>query len=129
MDLNQCGCSFYNGDMDLICNHGVERSLAALAWTGRDQFRDQRRRAWIRGDVAVGHVRRAKNLTSVVRDSGHMVPMDQPEIALDMIDSFITGKPMGGDPPAPGACAPCGTEARTRALPPLPGSGCSVETC
>ena len=106
---------FYNGDMDLICNHlGVERSLAALAWTGRDQFRDQRRRAWIRGDVTVGHVRRAKNLELlVVRDSGHMVPMDQPEIALDMIDSFITGKPIGGDPPAPGACAnSCALEAR-----------------
>ena len=43
----------------------------------------------------------------MVRDSGHMVPMDQPEIALDMIDSFIAGKLIGGDPPAPGACANC----------------------
>ena len=42
-----------------------------------------------------------------------MVPMDEPEIALDMIDSFITGKPIGGDPPAPGACAnSCALEAR-----------------
>ena len=106
---------FYNGDMDLICNHlGVERSLAALAWTGRDAFRDQRPRTWVRGDAVVGHVRRAKNLELlVVRDSGHMVPMDQPEIALDMIDSFITGKPIGGNPPAPGACAnSCALEAR-----------------
>ena len=108
---------FYNGDMDLICNHlGVERSLAALAWTGRDAFRGTRPRAWVRGDRVVGYIRRSRNLELLaVRDSGHMVPMDQPEVSLDMIETLVAGRPIGGDPPPPGACADsCSLDGRPR---------------
>ena len=31
----------------------------------------------------------------MVRDSGHMVPMDQPQVALAMIEEFIATKTLG----------------------------------
>ena len=29
---------------------------------------------------------------AIIRNAGHLLPMDQPERALDMIDRFITGR-------------------------------------
>jgi hypothetical protein len=39
---------------------------------------------------------------------GHMVPMDQPKAALDMISRFTRGKPLG--PPVPSASASVGRQ-------------------
>ena len=110
---------FYNGQADLICNHvGVERSLAALSWSKRQSFRDARPAPWVRDGRVVGHVRRAGNLQLLaVRDAGHMVPMDQPDVALDMISTFVRNADVGGGAAADeagGQCAASCAKSRKR---------------
>merc|ERR1712060_598963 len=54
----------YAGDVDYICNYlGNQARTLALDWDFKEQF----------------------------NDAGHMVPKDQPEVALDMIQNFISG--------------------------------------
>lgn len=85
---------FYNGQFDLICNHiGVERALFKLDWTHADAFRRAHYRPWLRHSRAArpaGHLLAVPRLALLlVVDSGHMVPMNQPEVALDIIFNFI----------------------------------------
>lgn len=43
----------------------------------------------------VGHVRSIRNLTQLlVLGAGHLVPMDQPKVALQLLDRFLKGPPL-----------------------------------
>lgn len=125
----------YSGQYDLICNHvGTETALRELKWDGQEQWKQARPGAWFaiantNGQPA-GYVRTYRNLQSVVvKDAGHMVPMDQPAIALEMIKKFVDGKdlssqhskiPVMEGPPAL-ACEENGEVVKPRSLdvPPL----------
>ena len=100
---------FYNGQSDLICNHvGVERALLNLNFQGKAAFHDAKARPWLKNGHVVGYHRSANNLGLLaVKDSGHMVPMDQPEAALNMIATFLDDAPFAGDAPPrpPPTCA------------------------
>ncbi|KAH8051461.1 serine carboxypeptidase [Aureococcus anophagefferens] len=82
-------------DTDLICNHvGVDRSLRALDWTGKADFARAEARPWLRSGHVAGFLKRARNLALLaVKDSGHMVPMDQPAAALDMMRPSSATRP------------------------------------
>jgi carboxypeptidase D len=93
---------FYNGVYDLICNHvGNEVLLEKLAWTHQQDYKAAPRFAWTAPSKMVesngaapppisGYVKEYDNLIFLkVMDSGHMVPMDVPEVALDMIRTFL----------------------------------------
>ena len=76
----------YNGEFDSVCNwYGTRRVLSELDWIGR--------RVWNglqMGESRLGAEKRYMNLRFVkVRDSGHMVPRDQPELAYVMISEFL----------------------------------------
>lgn len=46
--------------------------------------------------ATAGYYRSAQGLTMLqVLGAGHMVPMDQPVNALDMLTRFLDGKPFG----------------------------------
>ena len=98
---------FYNGQTDLICNHvGVQRSLEKLDWTGKRAFADAKTSPWLRRGHVAGFHREAHNLALLaIRDSGHMVPLDQPEVALDMIATFLDQRPFDAPRGQPAACA------------------------
>jgi carboxypeptidase D len=98
---------FYNGQTDLICNHvGVDRSLRALDWAGKADFARAEARPWLRSGHVAGFLKRARNLALLaVKDSGHMVPMDQPAAALDMIAAFIGDAPFDGADEEKKVCA------------------------
>jgi len=73
---------------------GIERSLAALDFKGSKQYRGATRGVWQSPGATKpsGYVRSAGGLTNVlVLDSGHMVPLDQPEAALDLMQRFVSG--------------------------------------
>lgn len=75
----------------MICNHvGVETSLEALQWKGTKDFAVATPSVWtVNGDTA-GYVRTFGSLSLLlVLNSGHMVPLDKPLQALDMISRFI----------------------------------------
>ena len=88
---------FFNGVTDLICNHvGNEVMLEKLPWKHREDYIRAERAAWKSkthpGDNISGYIKEYENLLFLkVMDSGHMVPMDVPDVALDMMRLFVYG--------------------------------------
>eukprot|EP00542_Grammatophora_oceanica_P009745 CAMPEP_0194036104 /NCGR_PEP_ID=MMETSP0009_2-20130614/8485_1 /TAXON_ID=210454 /ORGANISM="Grammatophora oceanica, Strain CCMP 410" /LENGTH=537 /DNA_ID=CAMNT_0038677719 /DNA_START=49 /DNA_END=1662 /DNA_ORIENTATION=+ len=80
----------YAGDVDYICNYlGNKAWSYQLKWSGGDEFRAAPEHDWKDGS---GLARTANGLTFLqVYDAGHMVPSDKPEVALDMIRTFVSG--------------------------------------
>mmetsp|Transcript_4542 Transcript_4542/g.5811 ORF Transcript_4542/g.5811 Transcript_4542/m.5811 type:complete len:709 (-) Transcript_4542:153-2279(-) len=85
---------FFNGQYDMICNHiGVEMSLEALQWKGSKEFSLATPSVWTVDSSPAGYLRNFGPLSLLlVLDSGHMVPLDKPKQALDMITRFIKKK-------------------------------------
>lgn len=88
----------YAGDVDYICNYLGNRAWTlALDWKHKDDFNNAEDHEWGTGENSVGTGAAGLAKTSngftfmQVYDAGHMVPTDQPKVALDMIDNFISG--------------------------------------
>ena len=85
--------TFYNGVYDgSCCNHlGTDRVLQGLQWSGAQQYATAKQSVWKRsGGVPGGSIREAGNLRWVrVFNSGHLLPVNQPEAALEMLHSFV----------------------------------------
>lgn len=81
----------YVGTLDWICNFiGNEAWTDALAWTGNQGYNAQNLREWkVDGKVA-GSTKSYGGLTfATVLGAGHMVPFDQPEVALAMLNRYL----------------------------------------
>ncbi|RLN89127.1 hypothetical protein BBJ28_00012568 [Nothophytophthora sp. Chile5] len=82
----------YAGDADLICNvYATEATAEKLQWSGAAGFSVSQSLSYTTesGIADAGRVRSYSRLTFVeVHNAGHMVPGDQPEVALDMITKF-----------------------------------------
>ena len=87
---------FFNGIHDLICNHvGNENALENLPWKNQDAYIKAERYGWVAPSTNSlgGYAKEFENLTFLkVLDAGHMVPMDVPEVALDMMKAFLYPK-------------------------------------
>eukprot|EP00579_Thalassiosira_antarctica_P008250 CAMPEP_0201879332 /NCGR_PEP_ID=MMETSP0902-20130614/10241_1 /ASSEMBLY_ACC=CAM_ASM_000551 /TAXON_ID=420261 /ORGANISM="Thalassiosira antarctica, Strain CCMP982" /LENGTH=656 /DNA_ID=CAMNT_0048407131 /DNA_START=25 /DNA_END=1995 /DNA_ORIENTATION=+ len=94
----------FNGINDLICNHvGNEQLLDVLPWSKTSQYTQQTRHAWESGvDASLknnyipgrpdGYIKQFDNLSFLkILESGHMVPMDQPAVALAMMKTLLYG--------------------------------------
>ena len=81
----------YSGDKDWICNwRGGEAWTAATKWGSKDEFNAAEYEKWNVNGTAAGEMRQHGNLHFLrVYEAGHMVPMDQPENALEMVKRFI----------------------------------------
>jgi len=84
----------YAGDVDFICNWiGNKAWTLALAWPGSAAFNAAQDLPYMLDGKQVGEVRSAQGFEFVrVYDAGHMVPMDQPAVALAVLNDFIFGK-------------------------------------
>eukprot|EP01071_Lankesteria_metandrocarpae_P010157 Lankesteria_metandrocarpae@DN5299_c2_g1_i1.p1 len=85
----------FAGEKDLLCNWvGSLRWTQALEWTGMEGYSKAQLLKWPSDDSEVGLVQSFSTLTYMkVLNAGHMVPMDQPEGALKMLQEFLrTGK-------------------------------------
>eukprot|EP00979_Chaetoceros_neogracilis_P012492 scaffold3337_cov256-Chaetoceros_neogracile.AAC.26 len=88
---------FFNGMNDMICNHvGNEKLLEKLPWEHRDVWTLAQRHAWYpipESAGPAGYMKEFANLMFLkVMSSGHMVPMDVPDVALEMMRSFMYSK-------------------------------------
>jgi carboxypeptidase C (cathepsin A) len=93
----------YAGDADLMCNWiGNKAWSLALDWRGKDGFNAAEDRALVSHDplvqdapaVDAGVVRSFDNFAFArVFEAGHMVPMNQPAVSLDLINKFLYGQP------------------------------------
>jgi len=76
----------YNGDKDFICNwEGGFAWIQKMKWSKQEEFVKKGL-----SDCDLGSCQEQDNVKFVkFADAGHMVPMDQPENALKMLEDFI----------------------------------------
>jgi len=76
----------YSGDKDYICNwEGGKNWTSKMVWKHTAEFNAAKFE-----DCAYGSCQEFENFKFIkVADAGHMVPMDQPEKALQMLNEFI----------------------------------------
>ena len=82
----------YSGDKDYVCSWiGLLEVVDSL---GYKDFELQPMKKWITENGAVaGEIKKLEKLTFIrVYDAGHMVPFDQPENSLDLINRWIGNK-------------------------------------
>lgn len=81
----------YAGDVDFICNYMGNRAWTdELDWKYKNEYSAAEEHDWNENS---GLSKTAEGLTFLqVYDAGHMVPTDKPEVALKMIEAFVTGE-------------------------------------
>ena len=85
----------YAGDKDYICNWlGNHAWTNALDYGKHDEFKEEPLRPWYTfAKKQAGQVQSYDKFTFLrVYDAGHMVPYDQPENSLDMVNRWIAGE-------------------------------------
>ena len=88
---NNVNVLVYSGNKDFICNwRGGEAWTSALEWRHSQEFVNATYVEWKEGNNTFGEFKAVENLAFLkVFDAGHMVPMDQPEAALAMLNRFL----------------------------------------
>lgn len=86
---------FFNGVEDITCNHvGNEVALENLPWQGKEEYSRAERYAWwssASSKSASGFMKEHDNLSFLkCLNSGHMMPMDVPDTALEMMKTFMS---------------------------------------
>ncbi|KAF5312209.1 hypothetical protein D9619_003688 [Psilocybe cf. subviscida] len=86
----------YVGKNDFICNHvGNKAWIDELEWSGRDDFARQPTHEWLVDGKAAGVTKGARGLTFTIIDgAGHMAPYDKPKECLEMVNHWITERPL-----------------------------------
>ncbi|KAH7406762.1 carboxypeptidase Y-like protein A [Phaeosphaeria sp. MPI-PUGE-AT-0046c] len=86
----------YAGDADYICNWlGNKAWTEALEWPGQKEYKKAKMEDFkIDGDgKKVGEVKSHGNFTFMkIHAGGHMVPFDQPEASLEMVNRWLSGE-------------------------------------
>ena len=85
----------YAGDKDFICNWlGNKAWTNELEWSGKAEFSDAKIEKMFSDDgkVQIGEVKNFDYFTFArMFDGGHMVPYDQPEASLAMLNRWLAG--------------------------------------
>ncbi|RHY70879.1 hypothetical protein DYB30_014207 [Aphanomyces astaci] len=89
----------YAGDADLVCNWKGNRAWTnALQWSGRHAFTAATEHPFVVRGVVKGSLQSARNFAFLrVFDAGHMVPENQPEASLAMLNRFLANLPLDRD--------------------------------
>ncbi|KAJ8751429.1 hypothetical protein K2173_016636 [Erythroxylum novogranatense] len=84
----------YAGDQDLICNWlGNSRWVHVMNWSGQKEFGAASTVPFVSDGKEAGQLKSHGPLSFLkVYKAGHMVPMDQPKAALQMLTSWMHGK-------------------------------------
>lgn len=94
--LEQIPVLIYAGDADFICNWlGNQAWTEALEWPGQKAFNKAKVEDLKLADAKeeYGKIKSSGNFTFMrIYQAGHMVPMDQPENSLDMLNRWIGGE-------------------------------------
>jgi len=101
--MNNYNVMLYNGQVDIILGGPLaERLYWSIPWEGLLQYRNTPRMIWSidNSGFPAGYVRQVQlsngsgSFTQViVREAGHLLPLDQPIRALAMITNFVDGTP------------------------------------
>jgi len=83
----------YNGMLDVICNwDGGLEWATTMPWPSQAQWAKLPLENWVLDGAVAGHTKSYNGFTFMaVENAGHMVPHDQPAVALAMINTFMAG--------------------------------------
>ncbi|CAL5352740.1 unnamed protein product [Camellia sinensis] len=83
----------YAGEYDLICNWlGNYKWVTAMQWSGQKNFRNAPIASFLVDGIQEGVMRSYGPLTFLkAYNAGHLVPMDQPKAALEMLKRWTQG--------------------------------------
>lgn len=83
----------YAGDADFICNWlGNHAWTEALEWHGKKQFNNEPLGPFMVGAQEMGQTKSFGNFTFArVYEAGHMMPYNQPEASLDLLNRWLSG--------------------------------------
>ncbi|CAI4275822.1 CCQ_1a_G0003350.mRNA.1.CDS.1 [Saccharomyces cerevisiae] len=85
----------YAGDKDYICNWlGNHAWSNELEWINKRRYQRRMLKPWVSKETGeeLGQVKNYGPFTFLrIYDAGHMVPYDQPEASLEMVNSWISG--------------------------------------
>ncbi|KAI3917138.1 hypothetical protein MKX01_003587 [Papaver californicum] len=84
----------YAGEYDLICNWlGNSRWVEAMEWSGHQEYMASPNVPFVVDGAEAGLLKSYGPLSFLkVHNAGHMVPMDQPKAALEMLKRWTGGK-------------------------------------
>jgi cathepsin A (carboxypeptidase C) len=84
----------YAGDEDYICNWLGNRAWTQkLDWNSKDKFNAADENEWQVDGKVVAKLRSADHFHFMqVYEAGHLMPMDAPKVALEMVNNFVAGK-------------------------------------
>ncbi|KAJ6666518.1 hypothetical protein lerEdw1_020241 [Lerista edwardsae] len=81
----------YNGQLDILLGAPLtQRFLRTVLWSKAKEYKDAVKIIWkidSKDSEVAGYVHQV-----IVRGAGHILPYDQPERALDMMDRFTSGR-------------------------------------
>ncbi|CCK72559.1 carboxypeptidase C KNAG_0K01950 [Huiozyma naganishii CBS 8797] len=84
----------YAGDKDFICNWlGNHAWTDQLEWRGSEKYQKLPLQPWIHSETGeeIGQIKSHEGLSFLrIYDAGHMVPYDQPESSLEMVNKWIS---------------------------------------
>ncbi|UZJ54524.1 hypothetical protein CBS101457_003844 [Exobasidium rhododendri] len=83
----------YVGKLDWICNHLGNRAwVEKMDWTDKAEFHKSEQYTWVVDGKDAGTTQKGGGLTwATVEGAGHMVPLDKPKVALEMLTRFLDG--------------------------------------
>jgi carboxypeptidase C (cathepsin A) len=81
----------YSGKDDYICNYlGGKAWVESTKWSGQADFDKAAFKNWMLDGRLAGSVKSGAGLTFIeVENAGHMVPMNQPQVALAILNNTI----------------------------------------
>ncbi|AES67519.2 serine carboxypeptidase-like protein [Medicago truncatula] len=84
----------YAGEKDLICNWlGNSRWIDAMKWSGQTAYKESPTTPFLVDSEEAGILKSHGPLAfRKLKEAGHMVPMDQPKVALQMLQEWMQGK-------------------------------------
>ncbi|KAF2790897.1 carboxypeptidase Y precursor [Melanomma pulvis-pyrius CBS 109.77] len=93
---------FYQGNLDLACNTAGNLQWAnSMPWKGQPAFVAQEKRRWKIDGEEVGWFKEVKTdmggrettfAFATIWGSGHLVPYDQPKVALELVKRWVEGR-------------------------------------
>ncbi|KAL7272451.1 hypothetical protein RUND412_004738 [Rhizina undulata] len=92
--LKEIPVLIYAGDADFICNWlGNQAWTNALEWDGKDGFNEEKLAPFEVAGQEKGMVKSYGNFTFLrLYQAGHMVPYNQPEASLSMLNRWLSGE-------------------------------------
>ncbi|KAF7288073.1 hypothetical protein GWI33_000127 [Rhynchophorus ferrugineus] len=89
----------FNGQLDIVVGYALTANyLQKLNFSSVAEYKTADRYVWEVNDRVAGYVKTAGNLTEVlVRDASHMVPVEQPDAAYDLLYKFVRNIPLADE--------------------------------